>query len=120
MLTHHIDKDNHILEITVGGDIEREELQKTLQELEGPLDTWEEIRLLKRVDSFPSMDLQSWMQDLKFGFENFSNYKKIKKYAIVTDKEWIEKIIEKIEFLLPGEVKVFENEDIEEARSWLK
>lgn len=120
MLTHHLDPENHIVEITIDGKVSREELTEALEAFDTLLNEWEDIRVLKRVDSFKGMELMAWVDDFRFAFENIKNYKKIKKVALVTDKEWIENIAKFTQFLTPGEVKVFENEDIDEARVWLQ
>lgn len=120
MITHHIDEENHILEVTISGSIEREELAKVFSALEGPLKEWDEIRVLKRVDSFTGMELKAWIDDFKFAFNNWSHYRKIKKVALVTEKEWVSKAAELMKVLIPGEVRVFENDEIEKARNWLK
>ena len=119
MITHHIDPENRLIELTINGKISKEDLKAALNALEDPFEKWSEIRLLKRIDSFEGMELKAMADDLKFAYNNFGNLKKIRKAAVVTDKEWIEKITDWFKPLFPGEVKVFENEDIEKARSWL-
>ncbi len=120
MINHYIDEENHILEITVGGAIRREELKKVFQDVEAPLRSWDPIRVLKRVDSVPTMEVMSWVDDLKFAYNNFSQYKKIDKIAVVTDKDWIASVSNRLDSILAAEIKTFENEDIEEARLWLR
>jgi L-2-hydroxyglutarate oxidase LhgO len=65
------------------------------------------------------MELMAFVDDLKFAYEHWRNHKKIKKVAVVSDKEWVTKIAEMLQSLVPYEVECFESEDIEEARSWL-
>jgi hypothetical protein len=120
MLTHSIDEQNKILEITISGKITRDELTKVINDFRSPFENWDEIRILKRVDSFSGIELMALIDDFKFLFSNLDNMKKIKKAALVTDKEWIEKISEVMISVLPYESKIFENEDIEDARAWLK
>ncbi len=120
MITHHIDNQNKIIEITISGSISREDLAAAFKGFAAPLQEWDDIRILKRVDSFTGIEPMALFDDLKFGYENLANYKKISKIAIVTDKEWISKLAGITKNLAPGEVQVFENEDIEEARSWLR
>jgi hypothetical protein len=37
----------------------------------------------------------------------------------VTDVDWIEKMIKAFGFAIPGEVRVFDGDDLEEARRWI-
>lgn len=120
MLTHFINHEDHIIEITVSGKISKEELGNTIAEIAKPLNDWADIRVLKRIDSFSGMDLQAWIDDFKFAFENLANLKKIKKVAIVTDKDWIEDLASLLKPLFSYEIEVFESDDIEKARLWLK
>ncbi len=119
MLTYHISPENYLIEVTVSGKIASDELKKTITEIDGPFKNWPEIRLLKRIDSFEGIEWQALVDDLKFAFQNFKNFKKIKKVAVVSDKDWIENISKWLGPIFAGEVKVFENEDIEKARTWL-
>jgi hypothetical protein len=120
MIQTHVDPGNHIIEITISGHIERKEFNETLQKIDAPMNEWEDIRILKRVDSFEGMDFMALIDDFKFAYEHFKNYSKIKKTALVTDKKWLTQLAEFAKPIVPGETKIFENEDVEEARSWLK
>jgi hypothetical protein len=42
-----------------------------------------------------------------------------KKVAIVSDADWLEHSVQAFHWLLPGEEKVFETDDIDDARTWL-
>lgn len=119
MLTSYIDEKNHIIEMTIADKISKYELLKVMEEIQGPLNEWDEFKVLKRIDSFSGMEIGAVVEDFKFAFENYSNLKKLKKAAVVTDKEWVENVTEFFKPIYPAEVKIFESEDIEEARSWL-
>lgn len=120
MLTSYIDKENHIIEMTISGKITKKELLKVMDEIQGPINEWDDFKVLKRVDSFSGMEIGAIVEDFKFAFDNFSNLKKLKKAALVTDKDWIENIADLFKGIYPAEVKTFDSEDIEEARSWLR
>jgi predicted HAD superfamily phosphohydrolase len=120
MLSSYIDNENHIIEMTIADKITKDELVKVMEEIQGPLNEWDDFKVLKRIDSFSGMEVGAVVEDFNFAFENYSNLKKLKKAAVVTDKEWIENVTEFFSPIYPAEVKVFESEDIEEARSWLR
>jgi hypothetical protein len=42
-----------------------------------------------------------------------------KKIAIVSDADWLENSVKAFGWLMPGEVKVFENDDLDDAKEWL-
>lgn len=120
MLTSYIDEENKVLEITVAGKVSHEEMLNVIESFKEPLENWNELRILKRLDSFEGMELMAVIDDLKFLIDNWGNYKKIKKMALVTDKDWAQGIAKAFMPILPGEMEVFDNEDIEEARIWLR
>jgi hypothetical protein len=39
--------------------------------------------------------------------------------AVVTDVDWIGHMIKAFGFAIPGEIRVFPNGDLDEARSWI-
>lgn len=42
-----------------------------------------------------------------------------KRVAIVSDADWLENSIKAFGWLVPGEVKIFETDDLDEAKEWL-
>ena len=42
-----------------------------------------------------------------------------KKVAIVSDADWLENSIKAFGWLMPGEVKVFETDEVNDAKKWL-
>jgi SpoIIAA-like len=47
------------------------------------------------------------------------NRKAWKRVAIVSDADWLENSIKAFGWLMPGEVKVFETDDVHDAKEWL-
>ena len=47
------------------------------------------------------------------------NRKAWKKVAIVSDADWLENSIKAFGWLMPGEVKVFETDEVHDAKEWL-
>jgi hypothetical protein len=54
-------------------------------------------------------DTKLWAKHLK-GWE---------RVALVSDADWLENAVKAFGWLLPGEVKVFETDDVPEAKAWL-
>ena len=42
-----------------------------------------------------------------------------KRVAIVSDADWLENSVKAVYWLMPGEVKVFETDDVDDAKEWL-
>jgi hypothetical protein len=47
------------------------------------------------------------------------NRKAWRKVAIVSDADWLENSVKAFGWLMPGEVKVFETDDLDDAKEWL-
>ena len=47
------------------------------------------------------------------------NRKAWKKVAIVSDADWLENSIKAFGWLMPGEVKIFETDEVHDAKEWL-
>jgi hypothetical protein len=41
------------------------------------------------------------------------------KIAVVTDKKWIRRAMKAFGWLMPGEVKLYANNELDEAREWI-
>jgi stage II sporulation SpoAA-like protein len=54
-------------------------------------------------------DTRLWFKDLK-GWE---------RVAIVSDADWLENAVKAFGWMMPGEVKVFECDDVRDAKGWL-
>ena len=54
-------------------------------------------------------DTKLWAQHLKAW----------QKIAIVSDADWLENSVEAFGWLIPGEIKVFETDDLDDAKEWL-
>jgi hypothetical protein len=42
-----------------------------------------------------------------------------KRVAIVSDADWLENSVKAFAWLMPGEIKVFETDDVRDAKAWL-
>jgi hypothetical protein len=53
---------------------------------------------------------------MEIGIKYFKDWKKI---AFVSDKEWMNHIVDAFGFLVPAKVKTFENKEMNAAIQWL-
>jgi SpoIIAA-like len=65
---------------------------------------------------FSEIDLGAEWEDLKLGIEHYSLWERV---AVVTDIGWIRHLVGAFRFLMPGEIRVFANADLAQARSWI-
>ncbi|NUR08448.1 MAG: STAS/SEC14 domain-containing protein [Nocardioidaceae bacterium] len=76
-----------------------------------------DVRLLyvlgKEFDSYaPSA---AW-EDTKLWAGHLKGWKKV---AVVSDADWLEHSVKAFAWLVPGDIKVFETDEVQEAKRWL-
>ena len=72
------------------------------------------------ADDFDGLDLGALMQDVKaagsVGLKHRSSWQRM---ALVTDKDWVRHGASAFGWLAPGELRLFELSERDEARTWL-
>jgi hypothetical protein len=76
-----------------------------------------DVRLLYVLgEGFESYSPGGVWADTKLWAGHLKGWKKI---AIVTDADWLEHSVKAFGWLIPGEVKVFDTDDVDDAKEWL-
>jgi hypothetical protein len=104
----------NVVGIHVNGRVTKDECREILMPAIVKSLRWrDKIRLYYELGSrFPG----SGWDDLDLGFEHASCCERI---AIVTDIAWVRLTVKAIRFLIPGEIRVFDTSEAEEARAWI-
>jgi hypothetical protein len=77
----------------------------------------QDVRLLYILgDDFDSYSPGALWADTKFVAGHREGWKKV---AIVSDADWLENSIKAFGWLMPGEIKVFETDEVDDAKKWL-
>jgi len=85
--------------------------------LEEKLKTYDKIRMLVQLTpTFSGLDAKAMWDDAKVGLKHLSHFEKI---ALVVDTEWIAQSFKIFGVMTPGEVKIFSNEQFDEAKTWI-
>jgi hypothetical protein len=72
--------------------------------------------LLDFADEFDGMELKAVLQDLRTAIKQWKSWERI---ALVTDHDWMEKGVELFSWAMPGDVKVFDDDEQRDALIWL-
>jgi hypothetical protein len=76
-----------------------------------------EVRLLYILgEEFDSFSRGAAWADTKLWAKNLKGWERV---AVVSDADWLEHAVNAFGWLVPGEVKVFETDDLDEAKAWL-
>ena len=75
------------------------------------------IRLLYHLgNDFENYEPAAIWEDVKMGFQYYSAWEKA---AIITDVGWVGSMSKFLGFVIPGQVKVFSNNELEAAKQWV-
>ena len=72
--------------------------------------------LCKIEDDFTGFNLGAMKDDFELGFKYFKDWGKI---AVVSEKSWLNHLTQALSFLIPAKVKVFDNQEMDKAITWL-
>lgn len=85
--------------------------------LEEKLAAYDKIRMLYQLGpEFAGYDAEAMWDDTKVGLKHLTHFEKI---AVVTDVEWVIRLVKAAGFLIPGEVRLFANSEMAAAQAWI-
>jgi hypothetical protein len=79
-----------------------------------------ELRLVFVLDSFDGIELAAVPEDIKTGLSAWiGHHSAWKRFALVTDVEWVAKSMQLFAWMTPGEVMTYGLDGLEEAKAWV-
>jgi hypothetical protein len=79
-----------------------------------------EIRMLFELTDFDGVEAAAWYEDVKTGLGlGIGHHSAWKRSAIVTNVDWIAKAFHLFAWVTPGEVRVFDLDQEQQARDWV-
>ncbi|MEQ8909828.1 MAG: STAS/SEC14 domain-containing protein [Vicingaceae bacterium] len=111
------ERGTNIYKMVIDGKVDEVAIQ-LLYKIIDELPEGEKVRILVQIKEFDGLDkLKTYLKGLYLDFKLIG---KMDKYAIVADDDW-ENWIKVADFITPGlEIKAFEEDEKEQALSWLK
>lgn len=108
-----------IFEFLIDGDIDKESVEDFYNLLELKSKSHQKIKLLGVINEFPSFkDFNAFSSTFKMKAKAIGN---LGKYAILSDRDWIETLLPAGNFMTPGiPMKHFDLDEREDAIAWLK
>ncbi len=105
----------------LSGKVTRDEYHELLAPVHTALERGERLRyLVATAPDFHGLDLGALWEDVKaagsVGLKHYSDWERI---AVVTDKEWMRNAIAAFGWVSPGELRIFEPDQLEDAKAWL-
>ena len=80
-----------------------------------------EVRVVFVLTDFHGLEHGAWIEDAKTGLGlGIGKRSAWKRFALVTDVEWVEKAMRMFAWMTPGEVEVFDDlDEVDEATRWV-
>ncbi len=79
-----------------------------------------ELRLVFVLTDFEGLEPGAWIEDVKTGLQAWvRDHSAWRRFALVTDVEWVAKAMRMFTWLTPGEVMICEPDRLEEAKRWV-
>jgi hypothetical protein len=79
-----------------------------------------ELRLVFFLTDFDGLEAAAWPEDIKAGLSAWiGQHSAWKRFALVTDVEWVAKAMQMFAWLTPGEVMICEPDRLEDAKAWV-
>jgi SpoIIAA-like len=103
------------------GKITSEEYRQMIEPIYGALERGEKLNIyFELAGDFQGLDSGALWQDMKaagsIGLKHRSSWERM---ALVTDKDWVRNGASAFGWLAPGELRLFEPSERDEARAWL-
>jgi hypothetical protein len=111
------DLPNNVIGVEAVGKVSAEDYEQVLvPAIQAKRDAHEKIRLIYVFgDKFDGWSAGAMWQDAKLGLTDPRVWEKI---AIVSDNDWVEHAVKMFGWMVPGEVRVFELDDLDDATEW--
>ena len=79
-----------------------------------------EARVLFVLPDFDGLEAKAWLEDAKTGLGvELRNRSAWKKLAFVSGVEWVTKSMQLFAWAMPGELEVFEMDELDKAKEWV-
>jgi len=112
------DLPEHVLGLKATGEVTGDDYKNVLvPALEEKLARQKKVRLLYVVtEGFEGYTGSAAWEDAKVGMKHLTAFERV---AVVTDVDWMENVIKAFGFVFPGEVRVFDDDELGDARAWV-
>lgn len=104
---------------TISGKITDDEMSELFSKVKEKIDIHNEISVYQEIESIDGLEFGAIIEKIKFLYEyGLSNFKKI---AVVTDKKWMQNIVDIEDDIFRSiEIKAFSFDDKDKAMEFLK
>jgi hypothetical protein len=120
MIERITDVPDGVMGIRASGKLTRNDYKNVLEPaLKEAVDSGE-ARVLFVLPDFDGLEAKAWLEDVKTGLGvEFRDRSKWKKLAFVSGVDWVTKSMQLFAWAMPGELEVFEMDELGKAKEWV-
>src|SRR5262245_34651020 len=109
-----------VIGLRASGKLTRDDYREVLEPaLKEAVDSGE-ARVLFVLPDFDGLEAGAWIEDVKTGLGvEFTNRSAWKRLAFVTGVDWVANAMGMFAWAMPGELGVYEMDDLDKAKSWV-
>ena len=109
-----------VIGLGASGKLTRDDYKNVLEPaLKEAIDSGE-ARMLFVLPDFDGLEAKAWLEDVKAGLGvELRNRSAWKKFAVVTGVDWIRQAMHLFAWAMPGEMAVYDMDQLEEAKEWV-
>jgi hypothetical protein len=110
--------DSNIIIVTAKSKITGDDYENSIMPaIKAALEQYDKVRFLYILgEEYDGFEGEAMWDDSKVGLKDLTHFEKI---GVVSDRKWIRRSIKAFGFLIPGEVKLFSNDQLDEAETWI-
>ncbi|MCO5183746.1 MAG: STAS/SEC14 domain-containing protein [Anaerolineae bacterium] len=110
--------DSNIIIVTAKSKVTGDDYENVLiPAIQSTLEQYDKLRFLYVLgEEYDGFDRHALWDDSKVGMKELTHFEKI---GVVTDETWIRGAVKAFGFLIPGDVKLFDNDQLAEAEAWI-
>ena len=108
-----------VIGLRASGKLTREDYREVLEPaLQEAVDTGA-ARVVFVIESYEGLEGRALIEDLRTGLRvELHDRKQWKRLGVVTNQEWIGKAMHLFAWAMPGDLRVFELDELDEAKNW--
>jgi hypothetical protein len=118
MITTYDDVPDKVVAFRASGEVTTADYENVLiPAVEKKLARHKKVRLLYHLGAdFTGFTAGAMWDDSKIGFKHLTAWDRI---ALVSDVPWIRHMVQAMGFVIPGTIRVFRNDQLEDAKQWV-
>jgi SpoIIAA-like len=109
-----------VVGLRASGKLTRDDYKNVLEPaLKEAIDSGE-ARVLFVLPDFDGLEAKAWLEDIRTGLGvEFANRSAWKRFAFVTGVDWVAQAMHLFAWAMPGELEVYEMDELDEAKAWI-